>query len=210
MNQPVIKYIIFFTAITFTIYGQDNRLLNEYNIYNDVKPEADKPGKTVISREEESRTVKYDEVLLNRYTLNLQQGKKSEKEIQKLDIVSAFRSNIRFGGFWENYAIVNFTPDMYLKPNDFISFYASHNMSYFVPLNGIKENFKSMAIQGAAILAIENSIRIFTDKRSIPVSIISFLLKNAVLMVMKKDITAGKKENVLLNRYYFYSVNIRF
>ena len=209
MKQSVIKYTIFIAAVTFTLYGQDNRLINEYNIYTDEKHDAGKTGKTVITRKEENITVK-EEAVLYRYGLSFQQDKKNEKEFQKFDIVSSFRSNIRFGGFWENYAIVNFTPDMYLMPDDFISIYASHNISYFVPLNGLKENLKSMAIQGAAILAIENSVRLFTDKRSITVRIVSFLLKNAVLMGLQKSITSGKKENVLLNRYFYYSVSLRF
>src|SRR5205085_9733266 len=69
-------------------------------------------------------------------------------EKPKLDIVSSYRNNIHFGGFWNGYAILNFTPTMYIQPFSFISIYANHNFSNYVPLKDIEQNFKSLFIEG--------------------------------------------------------------
>ena len=129
-------------------------------------------------------------------------------EINSFNIVSSFRKNIRFGGFWEGYAIVNFTPDMFIQPFDFLSVYASHNYSKYVPIKSVKENFKSLAIQGAAILAIDNTVKFLLANNYMIQSIVSFAAKNLIIGMLSNPVKDKKK--FIEYKYYFYSVKIKF
>ena len=110
-----------------------------------------------------------------------------------VDIVTSYRNNIHFGGFWNGYAILNFTPSIYLQPFDFISIYANHNISMYVPFKKIKENLKSLIIEGAAIMAVDNSIKFLLPENQISQSIAGFAVKNFVLILVQ-NIT-NKKGN---------------
>jgi hypothetical protein len=124
------------------------------------------------------------------------------------NIVSSFRKNIRFGGFWQNYAIINFTPDMFIQPADFISIYASHNYSNYIPIKAVKENVKPMVIRGAAVLAIDNSVRFLLAKNVLIQSLVSFAAKILAITFIEKSYPAENKP--LEFRYYYYAISIRF
>jgi len=128
------------------------------------------------------------------------------------NIVSSFRNNIHFGGFWNGYAILNFTPTMFIQPFDFISVYANHNISMFVPIKGIKENIKSLVIEWAAVLAVDNSVKFLLPYNHIVQSIVGFAAKNLVLSFIR-NITNNTNSNptgMLEFKYYYYSVSVRF
>jgi len=124
------------------------------------------------------------------------------------NIVSSFRKNIRFGGFWQNYAIVNFTPDMFIQPTDYLSLYASHNYSKFIKVSSIKENIKPLLAEGTAILAIDNIIKFLLANNQMIQSILSFAAKNLVIGLLNNS--ANKNKNTPEYKYFFYSVKIRF
>jgi hypothetical protein len=131
-----------------------------------------------------------------------------EKKEFTFNIVSSFRKNIRFGGFWENYAIINFTPDMFIQPFDFISIYASHNFSNYIPMTSIKENIKPLAIEGAVILAVDNTVKFLLSFNHILQSIAGFAAKNLVIGLIKNP---NKEQKKLLEfKYYYYAISIRF
>jgi hypothetical protein len=135
---------------------------------------------------------------------------KNNKSEPSFNIVTSFRSNIRFGGFWGKYAIVNFTPSMLLQPFDFISIFANHNFSCFIPIKGIKEHMEMLCVQGAAVLAVDNSVKlIFGSKKIIP-SIASFIAKTVIINTVMASINKNKKNKILDNRSYYYSVSVRF
>jgi len=135
-------------------------------------------------------------------------SKPAEKKIFNFNIVSSFRKNIRFGGIWENYAIINFTPDMFIQPFDFISIYASHNYSKYIPMTSIKENIKPLAIEGAAILAIDNSVKFLFSFNYIVQSIVNYAAKNIVIGMIRNSMIYEKKPLEFKN--YYYAISIKF
>jgi hypothetical protein len=148
--------------------------------------------------------------ILYRYRYDpMEQSRRIMKEENRFNIVSSFRSNIRFGGFYDRYAIVNFTPQMSFKPAEFISVYAHHNISYFVPIQSAKEHFTSMAAQGAAILAVDNIVKHILPAGIILRSITGFILKNTVIHFMTRSILGKGNDKVLEYDFYYYSVSIR-
>ena len=147
---------------------------------------------------------------LYRYSFDLLQKSKVLKEERTFNIVSSFRQNIRFGGFWDRYAIVNFTPDMYIKPFDFLSVYAVHNSSYFIPVKAIKEHFRLLAIQSAAILVIDNSVKHLMPAGKMIRTITGFLLKNIVINTLLDDILSRGSDRIFEQGSYYCAVSIRF
>lgn len=126
-------------------------------------------------------------------------------------IVSSFRDNIRFGGFWDKFTIVNLTPSLNIKPAEFISLYAFHNLSYFVPLEGIRENIKSMAMRGGVLMAVDYAEKMFSNRKNILVPLISFAAKILLVNIINRTEKDRDKENNLLHYdYQYYSVSIRF
>jgi len=124
-------------------------------------------------------------------------------------LVSSFRKNIHFGGYWNGYAIVNFTPNLFIQPADFISIYTNNSASMYVPIKGLRENMKILVVQGAAVMAAENAAKYFLSSMPIVQSLAGFVIKNLVLAyfdkVLNKDPTS-----IPVFKYYNCSVNIRF
>lgn len=137
----------------------------------------------------------------------------SHQKIQRkptFNIVSSFRENIRFGGFWDKYAIINFTPAINLQPFEFLSINANQSLSCFVPISGIKEHFKSLFLQGAAILAVDNSVKLFFSSNRIIAPIIGFTLKNLIISVLKRTLEKKSEKQIFSYGSYYYSMKIVF
>lgn len=206
-----VKIFVLFTVIVEGIFSQNIKLTNsennsEYSLINNSssseKISIVKPEKKVETAEIESKLYEFQFNAFNRPEKNV---------VFKFDIVSSFRSNIRYGGFWDKYAIVNFTPEMYIKPFDFISIYAIRSMSFWVPIDGIKQNFKSMALRSAAILAVDNSIKLFLGNEKIIGPVMGFLLKNLFLYAINKSESESDNKNNLKNYdQHYYAISIRF
>lgn len=162
------------------------------------------------SKKSSENTSPEKSVELYRYQVDLMQKNKLLKEENSFNIVSSFRQNIRFGGFWDRYAIVNFKPDMFIKPFEFLSIYAVHNSSYFIPISAVKEHFKLMALQSAAILVIDNTIKHFLPAGKIIKSVTGFLLKNIVMNTMLEKIRNNGKDKIFEQGSYYCAVSIRF
>ena len=200
-----VQNILLFTALSFSLYSQEKIPVDD--ILHSVQPDA--TGKhSVIKVNPDERSLPPN-IEFYRYELNMFATQKSEQE-EKFDPVSSFRSNIRFGGFWDRYAIVNYTPALNIAPFSFMDLSAYHNMSYFVPIKAVKEHFKSMAVQSAAVLGIETVfcyVKIFPPMLQ---QIISFFCKNAVLQFMQKRVLNEGTDRVFRHINYYYSMRIRF
>jgi len=122
-------------------------------------------------------------------------------------LISSFNNNFHFAGFWNKYAVINVTPQMYIKPFEFISIYANHSTSMYIPIAEVKDHFKSLAIEGAAILAVDNSVKLLLSSYPILQSVINFIAKNLAISYIKKTF-ADKK--IYEFKYYYYAVSIRF
>ena len=183
-------------------------------------PDNDNMGKSSLiklKKEDNAPLVKYNDAdyynsfensVRNNTQFILHPVKIQEKP--KFDIVSSYRNNIRFAGFWNGYAILNFTPTVYIQPFDFISIYANHNFSNYIPVKDIKGSFKSLFIEGAAILAVDNSVKFLLSGSPIIRAVTEFVLKNLVLSFAGKSFNSGSSNTLLEFKYFYYAVSIRF
>jgi len=212
MIKHVIKILLAFYCLHNLVISQD--LLQESTEIGSVN--TNNTSKYLLREDSKSKELdtetseKTRSVELYRYTVDLMQKSKTVKEENTFNIVSSFRQNIRFGGFWDRYAIVNFTPDMYIKPFDFLSIYAVHNSSYFIPIKAMKEHFKLMAVQSAAILAIDNTIKHLLPASKMIKAIAGFVLKNVVINSLLGKIISKGSDKIIEQGSYYCSMSIRF
>lgn len=214
MIKHVIKILLAVYCFHSIIFSQDIKKVepvNETGVNNyDSKFLLQEELKQKNNTSKGSETEKIHSIELYRYSFDLMQTNRKLKEESSFNIVSSFRENIRFGGFWDRYAIVNFTPDMYIKPFDFISIYAVHNTSYFIPIKAVKEHFKLIAIQSAVILAIDNSVKFLLPMSKMLNAITGFVLKNVVINSFMKDIINRGSDKIIEQGNYYCSVSVRF
>lgn len=216
MYKKVIKYFVLLNLfITCSLYGQ-------------LKESED--GQSAVNAEVTPRTALQKNSLreiymppskdLTMYNENLsgmfigqyfESGTKNTNEESLFNVLSSsYRNNIRFGGFWNKYAIINFTPSFYIKPFSSVSVYAIHSYSCFVPIDGIKEHAKSLFIQGAAVLAVDNSIKFLFSSEDIIPKIAGFVFKTIIITEIMKSVNKDKTNLMYENRIFRYSVSIRF
>lgn len=207
--------IILFLLNIATAMCQDIVIENTGGTTQYLKPvislyEADNLNdvKTLLRTPKEETAPK--EVILYRYSVEMLRPQSNIRPEKPLDVVGSFRSNIRFGGFWEQYAILNFTPQIYFKPLDFIGIFASHNISYFIPMEKIRENIKGFAIEGAAIMAVETTFRFLNPRQSFIGKALNFLAKNLIISYMTGLVRGDKDNGVVDFGNYYYSISIRF
>lgn len=211
MTKHVIKILLVsYCILPYTLSQDKVQVLNESD---NVKLNSTKSIISVepfVNESLHESQIKSKSEELYRYSFDLLQKSKVLKEERTFNIVSSFRQNIRFGGFWDRYAIVNFTPDMYIKPFDFLSVYAVHNSSYFIPVKAIKEHFRLLAIQSAAILVIDNSVKHLMQAGKMIRTITGFLLKNIVINTLLDDILSRGSDRIFEQGSYYCAVSIRF
>ena len=214
MIKHVIKILLAVSCFHQIISAQDLRQIEPVNetggSIDGSKNLLRKDLKSKKNSRDQSETEKVRNIELYHYSIDLMQNSKKMKDEQKFNIVSSFRQNIRFGGFWDRYAIVNFTPNMYIKPFDFISIYAIHNSSYFVPVKAVKEHFRIMAIQSAAILAIDNTVKYFLPAGKMIKAIAGFVLKNVVINSLMEKIISSGSDKIFEQGNYYCAISVRF
>jgi len=211
VNRPVLKYIYLLILISSVLFAQQDQ-----NTARTVSYEAPKNPLSISKSSSEISLIKttpetksteeFYNTLKKQPPVILHHKNKVE---QSFNIVSSFRSNIRFGGFWGKYAIINFTPQVFLKPAGFISIYARHSTSCFIPIEGIKEHMKMLCIQGAAVLAVDNTVKIFFGTEKMIPSIAGFIAKTLIINSVMTSINKNKKNKIFDYRSYYYSVSIR-
>ncbi len=215
MIDHVIKILLATYCLQSISFSQDIRQVKPVNETRENNYDSkyllqQELNSTKNSATKQSESEKIQSIELYRYSFDLMQKGKKIKEESTFSIVSSFRQNIRFGGFWDRYAIVNFTPDMYIKPFDFISIYAVHNTSYFIPIIAVKEHIKLMAIQSAVILAIDNSVKFLLPMSKTLKAIAGFIIKNVVINSFTKDIINRGNDRIFEQGNYYYAVSVRF
>jgi len=213
LNKPFIKYFIILFSFAKFLFTQDAMNGLEKPINNNTAPEHSsinlKPiSKISIIKSIEAKNIgKLRSILIDHPVTMVPPNDKNEEF--NLNIVSSFRNNIKFGGFWEGYVIINFTPQVLVKPFDFISIYANHNTICFIPIAGITEHMKQLCIQGAAILAVDNSVKLIFGSNSIIPSIAGFTAKNIIISLLMKSINKNTDSKIYNNNSYYYSISIR-
>jgi hypothetical protein len=208
--KNTVKIFLLFTLLFHISIAQEKRVTINIPGGESKLNEIKSVENISIIKTEES----FKQVTLEKAFYDFQLSAKNKKEISiipKLEIISSFRSNIRFGGFWNNCTVINFTPEMHLNPADFISIYAIHNMTYYVPVDRIRQNIKSIALRSAAIMFVDNSVKLFLHAGKIIGPLVSFLAKNLLIYTINETQKNDDKQNNLLNfDYNYYSVSIRF
>lgn len=151
-------------------------------------------------------------LLLDQYTSGRRYFQ-PQKEVKPPDIksklVSSFRENIRVG-LRHHYAVVNFTPAMSIKPFDFMTIDANQNLSCYVPIKGIKEHYGALLVHGAAILVIDNSVKLLDRPGHIVRTVAGFILKNIVTTILKLYIDKPSSNKIYTYNNYYYSIKITF
>jgi hypothetical protein len=197
---------VLYASITIPLYAQTIPS-SEKNISKEKKPAV--RIKTVDESLLDENTVMQDYVNADNLSaffkfIHPPPLKTEEKGFQSL--VSSFRNNIRFGGFWDKYAIINFSPSVFVKPFDFINIFGNQNTCYLIPINEIKNEMKSLCIRSAAILAVDNACRFFLGSNELVPAIANFALKAAVLQLLKSTTSS----EVIHENSFYYAVSIRF
>jgi hypothetical protein len=206
MYRQAITYLVLSAALTRLVYAQSVIPVKEPPVKKNPASERVK-SLDELSKDEYKPAADYINArdISNWHSLMPPPpGKTEEKGLQSL--VSSFRSNIRFGGFWDKYAIINFSPSVFITPFDFISIYGNHNAGFFIPINAIKHEMKSLCIRSAAILAIDNACRFLMGTGGLVPAVTNFVLKAAVLGLLK---TTPSTEVIQYNTFY-YAVSVRF
>lgn len=149
------------------------------------------------------------------YLMDNQFRKLFRKEVQefRFDLVSSVGSNISFGGIYEKYAFINFTPSMFIRPADGIQIYANHNLLKVVPLEDINNAAGSLILQSIVLVAAENTINMLVNERTWVSDLVSFTLKNILIgMLVRPVVKTGNRKMIpwIQDESFYYSVGIRF
>lgn len=214
MFKQIIKYFTLLLVFTGPLFAQDGLIekgqsANDNPVLQNTSIDLQAVSKISIIKSANPGDYVRTGNLLIEHSIDLSRTKTINRDLVA-NFVSSFRSNIRFGGFWEKYAIINFSPSMLITPFDFISIYGNHNVSYFIPVTAIKNEIKNLCIQSAAVLAVDNAFRfIWGSEKLIPV-VTSFALKNIVLALINKSLNKKRSSEVYQYNSLFYSVSIRF
>ena len=137
------------------------------------------------------------------------------KEVQefRFDLVSSVGSNISFGGIYEKYAFINFTPNMFIRPADGIQIYANHNLLKVVPLEDINNAAGSLILQSIVLVAAENTVNLIVNERTWVSDLVSFTLKNILIgMLVRPVVKISNRKMIpwIQDESFYYSVSIRF
>ncbi len=138
--------------------------------------------------------------------------RKEEQEF-RFDLVSSVGSNISFGGIYEKYAFINFTPNMFISPVDDIQIYANHNLVKVVPLEEINNAAGSLILQSIVLVAAENTVNLIVNERTWISDLVSFTLKNILIgMLVRPAVKTGNSKMIpwIQDESFYYSVGVRF
>ena len=206
------KYIFLLVITGRLLYSQSVITLNDNNIPNNSLNRSEAINQDQQTKMNYNASKSIDEDMQMKIIKNFHDlmPKPVVQQKPSFNIVSSFRENIHFGGWWNKYAIINFTPNINIKPFGFISIYANQNLSCFVPIDGIKKHFEFLCVQGASILAIDNSFKLLFDQSRIVPAVIAFALKNIVMSVVMNTLNNNSPNRLYSYRSYFYSMNISF
>jgi len=212
MARLVIKYMFLLVIIPAALLAQRNEPVKKPSVFSDEQqtPSVDVNTSKEHSLMKISTPEKQDEIksfFMERQ--NLIKPQSSSKMESAFSLVSSVRKNIRFAGFWKRFAILNFTPNVFLQPSDNFSIYANHTYSCLIPIKGVKEHFKMLCVQGVSILAVDNAVKfIFGNDKMIP-ALTGFVLKTIIINSVMSTINKGKKTRIYDNVSYRYSISIR-
>lgn len=217
MIRDIIKFLLILAALTNLTLAQDTQ--DEFLPSKKQLPSKDTNSvKTKASNEllppVNEKKIEKDDKDIRQISPKVQSSLMPPKsrvpeEKSYKALVSSFRSNIKFGGFWNKYAVLNFSPSVAIQPFDFLSIYGNHRVSYFIPLSELKQEIKSLFIQGAAILAVDVGCKFFLDMKELIPAVVNYTLKASILE-LAKIFLKGSNNGVIHENGFYYAVSLRF
>lgn len=210
MKFVILKYCFSIILITELIYAQENKVTEKNNINkNDYEKRIQLYNENISELSLNVTSMSFENP--NIITLNFYQIKKETK--YSFDLINSVGSNISFGGFFDKYAVLNFAPKMFIKPTDFLSIYGNQNLYCLIPIQGIKDHITNITIQGLAVLAIDNSMKIFFPENQWIPQLISFAVKNLIINgIIKTSIERNVNSAYPIIEFddFYYSVSLNF
>lgn len=205
MVKVVIKYLGFtILIVNFTAAQDDQQSINS-DVKNTSIIKLDQAETKQPVKETGKKIMDNPDLVLNRLRTP-PQPQQYEFEFPGT-IISSFNSNFHFAGLWDKYAVINVTPQMFIKPFEFLSIYANHSTSMYIPITEVKQHFRSLLIEGAAVLAVDNSVKLIFSSTPMLQSIVNFAAKNLVINFLKRSLSGNKFPEF---KYYYYAVSVRF
>ncbi|MCB0727569.1 MAG: hypothetical protein KDD00_08895 [Ignavibacteriae bacterium] len=177
-----------------------------------ISPETDL--KVFQSAQEKSSENKLKKEFYYRIdNLEFNSSKFKKKEDYSFDILGNFGNNVSFGGFYESFAVINFTPQLNIKPAGFISVYANHYLNVLIPISRAREVSNSVLISSVSMLALEYAADLLFRNENWLAEIAEFAIKNCLLNLslkpgLKNYDSSG--ENILQFDNFYYSMSISF
>lgn len=192
--------------------------------YTSRKIKGTKENKIILldkkTSEVKDPVIKYyfTEIFLNElFTPNLPEihyAKSVNSVNSSFDILSTIQSNLSFGGFWDKYVVINFTPQVQIKPTGFLNIYSNHYLNCLIPLDEVAEYSRSIVIQAFAFSAFDNSVKLITgEENNWILNAAVYTVKNILLNILVKPAFERNGESpssVLMFDSYYYSININF
>lgn len=184
----------------------------KYNENISISPETDL--KQISQFDKNSSKINKEKDLNYRLKiLNLNYSSIKHPENNSFDILGNFGDNISFGGFYESFAILNFTPQLNIKPTGFLNIYANHYLNVLIPLSRAKDVSNSILLNSVSMIALEYVTDLFFRNDNWLAQIAEFAIKNCILNLSLKpglkNVTANN-DSILQFDNYYYSFSIVF
>ncbi len=136
-------------------------------------------------------------------------GQIADKE-KSFNIISVFSDNISFGGFWDKFAVINFSPRFSISPFKSINLSGNYNLSCLVPMGSIRNYSKSVVIQGVLMLAVDNLFKLTSESPGWIIELISYAAKNFLInSFIRKVIRHSGDSSDPMYEYEYYNYNVR-
>lgn len=145
--------------------------------------------------------------------LNLYKAPVEVKENYNFDLIQSVNSNVKFGGFYNGSVNIQFSPAMYIKPFSFLSIYANHQKNLFIPMESIRENMISLAVETSGMVLIENVVKLLAPPNKIIRGLTEFTLKNCVSFLVYSIFNssqASQNSGVYKHDFYYISAGVTF
>lgn len=208
MKNNFIKYLLIFSIASECSYSQDtnpdNRKISQPYKYFSGKSELIKSESEYSSAQKILSKKRIEKFHFEYHKSKIQQH-------YSFDLFNSVGSNINFGGIWDKYAVINFTPQISIQPASFLKIYANRFLNCLIPVDGIKGYSASVIIQSALMLAADNALKLMMNSKNNWITdLISFAAKNLLINILIKPDLENSKSPALLYESYYYSTSIIF
>lgn len=203
---------IFISILIFTNFSFAQRTV-KLSDHIKISPETDVKESSRSAEKNLSVNKFYNDIKFRLENLYFLKPEFENHKNNSLDLLGNIGSNISFGGFYESFAVLNFTPQLNIKPTGFLNIYANHYLNILIPLSRAKEVSKSILINSISMIALENAADLLFKKNNWLIDIAEFTLKNCLInLFLKPELnnTSDVNERILQFDNFYYSVSITF